>query len=504
LGFPLNLDVVSVASRVENIALAEVRHLQGRAALCQYNLVDNLETDPGARQLLANILNHYQLSDRKTLAKLSVIGNKSASLFAQIINEEPLKVNSSNISEADHANPLIVGSETVLDENLLLQIVSFAEKGGSVLLMPREKTFSIAGKEFILKKSPDKFPANSIGPVQNPWIFKGMNMYELINRHSAVLNHYIQSPLPEGVHGLATAFWTYVHPKKVMICTIPDKEPYGWAAAGFKVAKGRIIICQLPFDSQTPKMIYAAGQILSNLGVCIKQKKGRSNLVKCLQARDMKIDGKLNDWTSDNTDTNVAIWRHAVPIVLDSMTELVNKGQTGDQDSSGVAYSMYDKDYFYIAGVFIDDYLNFPEKRRPSWQYDSVQFFVGSKQVFFAIKKNLKPDFYIGGRGLKITREQLNTCKVIVKKIDDMRNNPDIRLLGSKLPLLKAPGYLIEAAIPIKLLFEDDSFGPGKIFKFAIAVNDNDNGKQRQGQRAFPVGWKYRAFGTYAIGIFEK
>ncbi|OHD47877.1 MAG: hypothetical protein A2096_10415 [Spirochaetes bacterium GWF1_41_5] len=501
-GSAMNINVLAAAKGYPNMALAEVFYKKSKVILCQFNLLDNIEIDPAARQLLCNIIKSSEVNDtmntRAYIAGQQTYGYLKNTLKAEVnLYDKNINYNKNDL--------LIIGSEIDLNNDLLSSVESFTKNSNTVLVLPRQKNFSMAGKSFVLlDAAANSFPINSAGPQPGISLLSGLNAHELINRSGVIMNHYFSADLPKDVKPLASAYWTHSAMRgKAVSETIPGEKPFGWAMLGLAQNQGKIILCQLPILENSPKMISTCCQMFTTLGVKIAAAKAEITPYHCLQAKDMKIDGKLDDWISDIQDEQAARWRHAKPITLNEMNIIINKGQKGNTDSSGIAYCMYDEKYFYMAAAIIDDNLNWPAAGDTLWNYDSLQVRLGNTSFSFALDRN-KNTPLVDRENFPLTEAESLSCKVIIKKENSLNYITDLRLLGGDTKeLLSSPGYIIEAAIPIEIIFTQDKPQSGSTFRLSAALNDNDGGTARQGQLVSPKEFEFKNFSTYTLGIFE-
>ncbi len=503
-GFCGNLSIVSSIVYFDGIVLAEIDYASGRIILCQYNLEENYGRDPAAKKLLNNILQYAAQGGRRELHAVHVLGNRTLAFLKDKVHAAAQQIIPGRNLAFGPMRTVIIGREADLTDLDRIAAGKFVDQGGTLLVLPRTRNFSVLGKTFKLTPGPRHFVLNAAGAVLHTGLLAGMNSFELTLAHKTLIQHCFVHDLPAGVRPLATAHWSYINERNGHCkCIIPGEKPAGWSVVEFTSGKGRVFLSQVPFLPEAGGTVYRTAQFLNNLGIRLIPQAFDKYMVDCLRAADMEIDGRFNDWTSDNRDRNVSLWRHAKPILLDRTTKFIDRGQTGLTDLSAIVYLMYDRNYFYLAAVVVDDHRFWPKSGSEAWKYDSIQFFLNYTDFCFFLDRNGRPVMQRGGR--RLSRAQLQRCRLVMKPVERVDVTSDLRLLQADDKFKQAGGYVLEAAIPIDLLFTRQEVGVGKSFRFVIALNDNDDGKPaRQGQKVYPRTWKWGRPDTFALGIFRE
>jgi hypothetical protein len=125
----------------------------------------------------------------------------------------------------------------------------------------------------------------------------------------------------------------------------------GPAAVTQPHGKGRWIVTTMtPWRGQTPYDSELMTTLLANAGVEIPVAGQQSQVVPVLKTAPLKIDGRLDDWTSDVEDRNVSAYVHAKPIIL-SAQDALPQPLASDAQLSAIVYFLWDENALYMAGA---------------------------------------------------------------------------------------------------------------------------------------------------------
>jgi len=179
--------------------------------------------------------------------------------------------------------------------------------------------------------------------------------------------------------------------------------------------------------------------------------------VNCRKAGDkITVDGNLKDWTK------------AEPAYVTKSASYVEKGKVKDDSDLSVAfYTLYDEVNLYFAAIVTDDEVITRQKDGAIWQDDCIEIWLddandSTTPIMFA-----DDDYQIGVSPQSETRKSTESY---------VWQNPDAELVMKAIKVASAltdKGYIIEASIPIKVLYELDPKSQ-KVIGFNISVCDLD------------------------------
>ena len=125
----------------------------------------------------------------------------------------------------------------------------------------------------------------------------------------------------------------------------------GPVAASQPRGKGLMIVTTMtPWRGQTLYDGQLMTTLLANAGVEIPVAAQQSQVVPVLKTAPLKIDGRLDDWTSDVEDRNVSAYVHAKPMVL-SAEDALPQPLASNAQLSGIVYFLWDENALYVAGA---------------------------------------------------------------------------------------------------------------------------------------------------------
>jgi len=329
-----NLRPIAFGTRREHLTIADVPCGRGAYTFCQLHLVENVPVDPLAtaelRRLVAGLTAPNGLGGQPVV----VVGRELGDRLRQTLGAE-LTVVEPNAAVPDGADTIIVSS-AVTDEQLPKWLAA-----KRVILMPRKSTPKFAEGRLTIVDEPSEADFASCERLSGPgWLddtFVGLNCFDFQRwtrpvtigsmvagdgAMAIVTAHSLTESFTGGGVGLRTET---MKPRGDTVVRLDDR--------------GRTIyLCQLDLEPlDDPRTQYVWSVVLTNLGVPLATERPNP-LPRCriLRAEEIKLDGDLNDWTSDIEDRNVTLWKHADPLRLSR--------------ERGVVYLMWSPEQLYVAG----------------------------------------------------------------------------------------------------------------------------------------------------------
>jgi hypothetical protein len=179
--------------------------------------------------------------------------------------------------------------------------------------------------------------------------------------------------------------------------------------------------------------------------------------VNCGKAKGkITIDGDLKDWAK------------AEPAYVTKSDSYVEKGKVKDDSDLSVAfYTLYDEENIYFAAVVTDDEVVTRQKDGAIWQDDCIEIWLDNADDSTTPIMFADDDYQIGLSPQSGGRRSAESY---------VWHNPDADLVMKEIKVsstLTDKGYIIEASIPIKVLYELDPKSQ-KVIGFNISVCDLD------------------------------
>jgi hypothetical protein len=178
------------------------------------------------------------------------------------------------------------------------------------------------------------------------------------------------------------------------------------------------------------------------------------------------VDGDLGDWSAPVS------FRLTPDMVADA------KQVDGPCDLSGEVRVAWDDQALYLAATVQDEkHLFATAADREWWEKDSVEFWVNARQFGVALDP---------------------TAPALV-----LEGKPVPRSDYALAVRAQAASYVMEAALPWSVLgLPAGGVGLGKVFRFALGVNDADESGAREGQLYYPTSWVHSTPSTFALARF--
>jgi len=336
--------ILAGGCRPELASLAEAHVGKGTVVFCQAQVLEQSQTAE-ARLVLMNLLRyldgmgwasgsgHVRLAGALTAAKASALTGVRAETFAS--------------ASPERGDTLIATDGAVLPE-----LEQWAEAGGTVLILSAE----------VAQRLPGYVVANDKGLYyvgvysQGHPLLWGVPMESFMGvDHPCVEGVLTKTPSSARVllHGLSAKTATV----RGRLSNKGKQQVDMFDAAGGAVAvaqprgKGQWIVTTMtPWHGQTLFDGELMRTLLANAGVAIPIAGKEANSVKVLKTVPLKIDGRLNDWTSDVEDRNVSQYVHAQPIVLFSQ-DATGAKLRNDADLSAIVYLLWNENALCLAGV---------------------------------------------------------------------------------------------------------------------------------------------------------
>lgn len=177
-------------------------------------------------------------------------------------------------------------------------------------------------------------------------------------------------------------------------------------------------------------------------------------------AEPRQVDGNLADWTG--------------PTAEFAIVPQATAGIDGPADLSGTAKVCWHETGLFVGVEVRDDILKPASADAAEWWHrDSVEFWVGRNQ--YAVR--------FGPWGANVWGR---------------KGSADIETAVAMIP----GGYVVELFIPQATLrqeWTDTGKGEVKRLRFALGINDCDDGEKRQGQLYYPAGWRHSTPETFAL-----
>jgi len=196
----------------------------------------------------------------------------------------------------------------------------------------------------------------------------------------------------------------------------------------------------------------------------------------------MKIDGDLDEWKA------------AQPVVITSGMVADKKDVKDNRDCSAVCFFMWDEKNIYVAARVVDDKACMAQPGARQWWYkDSIEMWVGPKQVGFTLNPK--------GSQATTTSAAVPGAQVVVKLSPGVGSGAAMKAIAKQdgCDVKGCGGYIVEAAVPWKSLGRSPKAGAR--FPIAVGVNDADATGTREGQIYFPATWTHSRPETFATGI---
>lgn len=336
--------ILAGAYRPELASLAEARVGQGTLVFCQAQVLEQSQT-PEARLVLMNLLRYLDgpgwaggsgrvsLAGALTTAKASALSGARAEVFTGAAPER-----GDVLIATDGADPG--------------QLATWAEAGGTVLVLSAE----------VARRLPGYAAANKDGVIdsgahgQDHPLLWGVSQASFMGiDHPCVEGVLTKTPpaVKVLVHGLAAK----ASAVKAGFSTKGNQEVDMYDAAPGPVAvaqaqgKGQWVVTTLaPWRGQNLHDGELMRNLLANAGVVLPVAGQQSQAVQVLKTVPLKIDGQLDDWTSDVDDRNVSPYVHANPIVLPAQ-DATGGQPMGDADLSSIVYFLWNEQALYLGGV---------------------------------------------------------------------------------------------------------------------------------------------------------
>lgn len=329
------------ASRFENMSIVEMRQGKGTLLLSQLEILENLNlTEP--RQVLYNMLAYLDEGGWKADGSMKLVGSLNQAFLEE---ELGVKANAFASPEAKNGNLMLAGQGADIKE-----IMDWANEGGRVVVFSNEMVSQVPGYTL----SSDNNYRIAVRESDHPllWGISSVNFSE-----SA-------SPL------VTTAFTEWPDDAKVLFQSLKAENPSrsaqmtlsiygvnmspvvngGPVIISRKTGKGEILLIPFDINENSPFCRELLSTLIANSGAEIETEDILKLEALVKRTNPPVIDGKLDDWTEDMEDRNIAQYIHAEPVVLSSKL-VFGKKPENDMEFSGIVYFMFDNQNLYLAGA---------------------------------------------------------------------------------------------------------------------------------------------------------
>jgi hypothetical protein len=317
----------------EMASIAEMRVGKGTLVFCQAQVLEQSQT-PEARLVLMNLLRyldgaawssesgHVALAGAFTAAQASTLTGVDSGVFTGASPEQ---------------GGVLIATDGAAPE----QLEKWANAGGTVLVLSGEVAKRLPG--YAVTDDNNRGYSGAYG-AGNPLLW-GVSMASFMGGRSCVEGVLTKTPESVAVllHGASGG---------------ASRSVGNGAGGSVAVAQSRdkgqwIVTTMAPWRGQTPHDGELMRTLLANAGVTIPAGDQKESSVQVLKTIPLKIDGRLDKWTSDMEDRNVSQYVHAKPIVFSSQDAMGGKVKT-DADLSGIVYFLWNDDALYLAGVLFE------------------------------------------------------------------------------------------------------------------------------------------------------
>jgi len=335
--------ILAGACRPEMASMAEARVGKGTLVFCQAQVLEQSQTHE-ARLVLMNLLRYLDgaawssgsgrvaLAGALTAAKASALTGARAEAFAGASPER-----GDVLIATDGADPA--------------ELEKWADAGGTVLVLSGEVARRLP--DYAVTNDESLYYVGAYG--QGHPLLWGVSLQSFMGvDHPCVEGVLTKVPASGEVllHGLSAqtgAVRGGVSEKGVQQVNMFDAAA-GPVAVAQPRGKGQWIVATMaPWRGQTLYDGELMRTLLANAGVAIPTGQ-KESAVQVLKTVPLKIDGQLNDWTSDMEDRNVSQYVHAQPIVLSSEDATGGKLRN-DADLSAIVYFLWNEKTLSMAGV---------------------------------------------------------------------------------------------------------------------------------------------------------
>jgi hypothetical protein len=117
-----------------------------------------------------------------------------------------------------------------------------------------------------------------------------------------------------------------------------------------KSGKGEIILMSFDGNENSPFCRELISTLIANSGAEIETEDSRKLEALVKRTNPPVIDGKLNDWTEEMEDRNIAQYIHAEAVVLSAKNAQGARPES-DMTFSGIVYFLFDNQNLYLAGA---------------------------------------------------------------------------------------------------------------------------------------------------------
>ncbi len=336
--------VLAGACRPELASLAEARVGRGTLVFCQAQVLEQSQT-PEARLVLMNLLRYL---DGDGWAA----GSGHVGLAGVLSAAAASKLTGAPLETFAGASPQRGDVLIATDGAAVAELEQWADAGGTVLVLSADVARRLSGYAV----------AHDEGLV-----YLGVRGQDHPRLWGVALESFlgVDHPCVEGVltkippsatillHGLSAR--TGAVRGRVSRRGSQQLEMFSTAAGPVAVAQPRgkgtwIVTTTTPWRGQTPYDCELMKTLLANAGGALPVTGAQSPAIQVLKTAPLKIDGLLDDWTSDMEDRNVSPYGHAKPIVLSSR-DVVSGRVLNDADLSAIAYFLWNEKTLSVAGV---------------------------------------------------------------------------------------------------------------------------------------------------------
>ena len=200
-----------------------------------------------------------------------------------------------------------------------------------------------------------------------------------------------------------------------------------------------------------------------------------SPIVNCQRAKDIRIDGKMDDWKDQEPFTIKGPGQVVVGRPVEGMSAALQHGWKSDDDLSARLWTAWDDDHLYWAVLVTDDVV-VENKRRgkpQAYEGDSIEVFLDVRER--SDQSTPKYDERVGQIGVTpATREHPEATVTPASRKSVVS---DMAVASS----VTDNGYFVEGAVPVRGLLSE-GLAKDQIVGFDLAIDDTDSAASRKTQ----------------------
>lgn len=336
--------VLAGACRPELASLAEARVGQGTIVFCQAQAMEQSQT-PEARLVLMNLLRYLD-------GAAWTAGSGHVALAGALSVANASRLTGVPAAAFSGASPRQGDVLIATDGAAVTELEQWADAGGTVLVLSSEVGRRLPG--YALASDEDLVHLGVRG--QDHPLLWGVCSESFMGFDKPCIEGVLQKT-PEsarvllyGLSAKATSARRGRSRKGNQQLEMFDRAA-GPVAVAQPHGKGTWVVTTMaPWHDRTVYDRELLKTLLANAGAAMPLASAPSAAIQVLKTAPLKIDGRLDDWTSDVEDRNVSAYGHAKPIVISSR-DVVSGKPRSDADLSAIAYFLWNEKALSLAGA---------------------------------------------------------------------------------------------------------------------------------------------------------